>query len=36
MNLLVFSDLTNEIKKTKEMNAIIKKFEITNSLIIIR
>ena len=27
--------LTTEIKKTKEMNAIIKKFEITNSLIIL-
>ena len=34
-NLLIFSDFTNEIKKTKEMNAIIKKFEITNSLIIL-
>ena len=33
--LLVFSDFTNEIKKTKEMHAIIKKFEITNSLIIL-
>ena len=34
-NLLVFSDFDNEIKKTKEMNLIIKKFEITNSLIIL-
>ena len=34
-NLLVFSDFSNEIKKTKEMHSIIKKFEITNSLIIL-
>jgi large subunit ribosomal protein L4 len=34
-NLLVFSDFNNEIKKTKEMHSIIKKFEITNSLIIL-
>ena len=34
-SLLVFSDFTSEIKKTKEMNTIIKKFEITNSLIIL-
>ena len=33
--LLIFSDFKNEIKKTKEMNLIIKKFEITNSLIIL-
>ena len=33
--LLIFSDFTNEIKKTKEMSSIIKKFEITNSLIIL-
>ena len=33
--LLIFSDFSNEIKKTKEMNSIIKKFEITNSLIIL-
>ena len=32
-NLLIFSDFDNEIKKTKEMHSIIKKFEITNSLI---
>jgi len=34
-NILVFADFTSEIKKTKEMNIIIKKFEITNSLIIL-
>ena len=34
-NLLIFSDFTSEIKKTKEMNLIIKKFGITNSLIIL-
>ena len=34
-NLLVFSDFDNEIKKTKEMNVIVKKFEISNSLIIL-
>jgi large subunit ribosomal protein L4 len=34
-NLLIFSDFITEIKKTKEMYAIIKKFEITNSLIIL-
>ena len=34
-SLLVFSDFTSEIKKTKEMNLIINKFEITNSLIIL-
>ena len=34
-NLLIFSDFITEIKKTKEMHAIIKKFEITNSLIIL-
>ena len=34
-NILIFSDFTSEIKKTKEMNAIIKKFEITNALIIL-
>ena len=34
-NLLIFSDFINEIKKTKEMHLIIKKFEITNSLIIL-
>ncbi|NQW07931.1 MAG: 50S ribosomal protein L4 [Candidatus Pelagibacter sp.] len=34
-NLIIFSDFVNEIKKTKEMHLIIKKFEITNSLIIL-
>ena len=34
-NLIILSDFTNEIKKTKEMNSIIKKFEITHSLIIL-
>ena len=34
-NLLVFSDFSSEIKKTKEMNSIIIKLEITNSLIIL-
>ena len=34
-NLLIFNDFANEIKKTKEMNDIVKKFEITHSLIIL-
>ena len=34
-NLIIFSDFTNDIKKTKEMNGIINKFEIKNSLIIL-
>ena len=34
-DLLIFSDFNSEIKKTKEMHSIIKKFEITNSLIIL-
>jgi len=34
-DLLIFSDFNSEIKKTKEMHLIIKKFEITNSLIIL-
>ena len=34
-NLIIFSDFNKEIKKTKEMNLIFKKFEITNSLIIL-
>ena len=33
--LLIFNDFKNEIKKTKEINTIIKKYEITNSLIIL-
>ena len=34
-NLVIFNDFPNEIKKTKEMNKIINKFEINNSLIIL-
>ena len=34
-NLLVFNDFGSEIKKTKEMSKIIKKFDISNSLIIL-
>ena len=34
-NLLVFSNFSQDIKKTKEMSLIIKKFEISNSLIIL-
>jgi large subunit ribosomal protein L4 len=34
-NLLVFSDFISEIKKTKDMHLIIKKFEMTNSLIVL-
>ena len=34
-NLLVFSDFSSKIKKTKEMNLILKKFEISNSIIIL-
>ena len=34
-NLLVFADFNAEIKKTKEMSSIIKKFNITNSIIIL-
>ena len=34
-NLIVFSDFSSEIKKTKEMNIILNKFEISNSLIIL-
>ena len=34
-NLLILSDFSAEIKKTKEMNAIIQKLEITHSLIIL-
>jgi large subunit ribosomal protein L4 len=34
-NLIIFNDFGTEIKKTKEMHSIIKKFEITNSLIIL-
>ena len=34
-NLLILNDFATEIKKTKEMSAIFKKFEITHSLIIL-
>ena len=34
-NVLVFDDFNKEIKKTKEMNLIIKKFNISNSIIIL-
>ena len=34
-NLIVLSDFSSNIKKTKEMNLILKKFEILNSLIIL-
>ena len=34
-NLLILNDFSSEIKKTKEMSAIIHKLEITNSLIIL-
>ena len=34
-NLLILNDFSSEIKKTKEMNTIIKKLELTNSLIIL-
>ena len=34
-NLLILSDIISAIKKTKEMNSIIKKLDITNSLIIL-
>ena len=33
--LLIFNNFNNVIKKTKEMSLLIKKFEITNSLIIL-
>ena len=34
-NLIIFSDFKKEIKKTKEMNQLLKKFEATNSLLIL-
>ena len=34
-DLLILSDFNNEIKKTKEMHLIIKKFEINNSLMVL-
>ena len=33
-NLIIFNDFKNEIKKTKEMNLILKKLNATNSLIV--
>ena len=33
-NLIIFSDFKKEIKKTKEMNVVLNKFEATNSLLI--
>ena len=33
--LLVFNDFNTEIKKTKQMSVIVKKFQITNSLIVL-
>ena len=32
---MIFNDFSSEIKKTKEMSQIVKKFDITNSLIIL-
>ena len=34
-NLLIFSVFSSKIKKTKEMNLILKKFQISNSIIIL-
>jgi large subunit ribosomal protein L4 len=34
-DLIIFNDFNNPIKKTKEMFSIIKKFEITNALIVL-
>ena len=34
-NLLILSDFSSEIKKTKEMNVIVKKLDLKNSLIIL-
>ena len=34
-NLLIFSDFSSKIKKTKEMNLILKKFQISKSIIIL-
>ena len=33
-NLIIFDDFKNQIKKTKEMNNLLKKFDATNSLLI--
>ena len=34
-NLIIFNDFKTEIKKTKEMHKLLKKFEVTNSLLIL-
>jgi len=34
-NLLILSDFSSQIKKTKEMNQILKKFEVSNAVIIL-
>ena len=34
-NLLILSDFSSQIKKTKEMNLVLKKFEIFNAIIIL-
>ncbi len=34
-DLIIFKDFENKIKKTKEMNLILKKFQATNSIIIV-
>ena len=34
-NLIIFNDFNKEIKKTKEMNLMLKKFDATNSLVIL-
>ena len=34
-NLIIFNDFSKEIKKTKEMNIILKKFDADNSLVIL-
>ena len=34
-NLIVFNDFKNEISKTKEMNLLLIKFKVTNSLVIL-
>ena len=34
-NLVIFSDFKNEIKKTKEMHNLLKKFDANNSLLIV-
>ena len=34
-NLIIFTDFKKEIKKTKEMNLVLNKFDATNSLFIL-